>query len=74
MMKDNLLKKIFNFIKPKKINIEKRNISKISIDDNIYKLDKKAYNYAIEMTNKELNQAVEGLFHNLNTLQLRKAA
>lgn len=74
MMKDNLLKKIFNFIKPKKINIEKRNISEISIDDNIYKLDKKAYNYAIEMTNKELNQAVEGLFHNLNTLQLRKAA
>lgn len=73
MMKDNLLKKIFNFIKPK-INIEKRNISEISIDDNIYKLDKKAYNYAIEMTNKELNQAVEGLFHNLNTLQLRKAA
>ena len=73
-MKDNLLKKIFNFIKPKKINIEKRNISEISIDDNIYKLDKKAYNYAIEMTNKELNQAVEGLFHNLNTLQLRKAA
>lgn len=74
MMKDNLLKKIFNFIKSKKINIEKRNISEISIDDNIYKLDKKAYNYAIEMTNKELNQAVEGLFHNLNTLQLRKAA
>lgn len=74
MMKDNLLKKIFNFIKLKKINIEKRNISEISIDDNIYKLDKKAYNYAIEMTNKELNQAVEGLFHNLNTLQLRKAA
>lgn len=74
MMKDNLLKKIFNFIKPKKINIKKRNISEISIDDNIYKLDKKAYNYAIEMTNKELNQAVEGLFHNLNTLQLRKAA
>lgn len=74
MMKDNLLKKIFNFIKPKKINIEKRNISEISINDNIYKLDKKAYNYAIEMTNKELNQAVEGLFHNLNTLQLRKAA
>ena len=73
-MKDNLLKKIFNFIKLKKINIEKRNISEISIDDNIYKLDKKAYNYAIEMTNKELNQAVEGLFHNLNTLQLRKAA
>ena len=61
-------------IKLKKITVEKRNISEISIDDNIYKLDKKAYNYAIEMTNKELNQAVEGLFHNLNTLQLRKAA
>lgn len=28
----------------------------------------KAYNYAMAMTEKELKQAVEGLFHNLNTL------
>ena len=31
----------------------------------------KAYNYAMDMTKKELDQAVEGLYHNLNTLQSR---
>lgn len=31
----------------------------------------KAYNYAMEMTQRELKQAVEGMFHNLNTLQSR---
>lgn len=30
-----------------------------------------AYNYALEMTERELKQAVEGLYHNLNTLQSR---
>ena len=34
------------------------------ISDNIYK-------YAIDMTEKEVYQAVEGLYHNLNTLQSR---
>ena len=29
------------------------------------------YNYALEQTIKELNQAVEGMFHNLNSLQSR---
>lgn len=31
----------------------------------------KVYNYAIEMTEKEIHQAVEGMYHNLNTLQSR---
>ncbi len=31
----------------------------------------KAYKYAIEMTERELQQAVEGMYHNLNTLQSR---
>lgn len=31
----------------------------------------KAFNYAMDMTIKELNQAVEGMYHNLNTLQSR---
>lgn len=31
----------------------------------------RAYNYAIDMTLKETQQAVEGLYHNLNTLQSR---
>ena len=31
----------------------------------------KAYNYAMDMTKRELQQAVEGMYHNLNTLQSR---
>ena len=46
--------------------------NKESIDSKSYKLySDKVYNYAFDMTKKELNQAVEGLFHNLNTLQSR---
>ena len=43
-----------------------------SIDDDIY-FDKesKAYQYAMDMTIKETKQAVEGMYHNLNTLQSR---
>ena len=45
----------------------------ISIDSNFYKdLNcPNAYDYAIDMTEKEIHQAVEGLYHNLNTLQSR---
>lgn len=42
-----------------------------SIEDNYYKSDEKAYNYACDMTIKEVYQAVEGMYHNLNTLQSR---
>ena len=35
-----------------------------------YKLEK-AYDYAMEMTEKEVYQSVEGMYHNLNTLQSR---
>ena len=31
----------------------------------------KAYKYAMDMTERELQQAVEGMYHNLNTLQSR---
>ena len=31
----------------------------------------KAYKYALDMTERELKQAVEGMYHNLNTLQSR---
>lgn len=43
----------------------------ISIEDDIYKNAGKAYDYAIDMTIKEAYQAVEGMYHNLNTLQSR---
>lgn len=42
-----------------------------TIEDNYYKSDEKAYNYAYDMTTKEVYQAVEGMYHNLNTLQSR---
>ena len=42
-----------------------------SIDDPEYKKYDKAYKYAMDMTIKEVHQAVEGLYHNLNTLQSR---
>ena len=41
------------------------------IEDGEYKIYPKAYNYAMDMTEKELQQAVEGCYHNLNTLQSR---
>jgi len=40
-----------------------------SIDDEYYKDG--AYEYAMAMTQRELDQAVEGMYHNLNTLQSR---
>ena len=42
-----------------------------SIDDKEYKDNTKAYKYAMDMTERELMQAVEGMYHNLNTLQSR---
>lgn len=45
------------------------NIKLMSIDDNKLKAFEKVYEYALEMTKKEIHQAVEGLYHNLNTLQ-----
>ena len=35
------------------------------------KFNRLAYEYAMDMTKKEIHQAVEGLYHNLNTLQSR---
>lgn len=43
----------------------------ISIDGDMYTSNKKCYDYSIEMTTKETRQAVEGMYHNLNTLQSR---
>ena len=42
-----------------------------SIESATYKVNPKAYQYALEMTEKETRQAVEGMYHNLNTLQSR---
>lgn len=42
-----------------------------SIEAEIYKECPETYEYAMDMTLKETQQAVEGMFHNLNTLQSR---
>lgn len=42
-----------------------------SINDDVFIRNEIAYKYAMDMTIKEVHQAAEGLFHNLNTLQSR---
>ena len=43
-----------------------------SIEDENYKdIFPEVYRYAIDMTEREVHQAAEGMFHNLNTLQSR---
>lgn len=41
------------------------------IDDEMYKELSRAYQYAMDKTVQETHQAVEGMYHNLNTLQSR---
>ena len=54
------------------IKNENFSISKTIIgNQDISKTYPKAYNYAMDMTERELQQAVEGMYHNLNTLQSR---
>ena len=44
----------------------------IGIDDKYFNLESNSiYNYALEMTERETKQAVEAMYHNLNTLQSR---
>lgn len=42
-----------------------------AITDWVYQQYQDEYKYAMDMTERELKQAVEGMFHNLNTLQSR---
>ena len=46
-------------------------IKNLSIESEKYKKFTKAWKYALDMTNKEMHQAAEGLIHNLNSLQSR---
>ena len=47
------------------------NIQNIEITDDKYKKYQNAWQYAYDMTEREIHQGVEGLYHNLNTLQSR---
>jgi ribonucleoside-triphosphate reductase len=48
-----------------------KSAEEMSIDAPEYKMFPKTYQYAMDMTEKETRQAVEGMYHNLNTLQSR---
>lgn len=51
------------------------NAKDYSIDDEEYKAySERVYKYAWNMTEKEVHQSVEALYHNLNTLQSRSGA
>lgn len=43
-------------------------MKEVSIENPIFKKFAKAFEYATEKTEQELDQAVEGMYHNLNTL------
>lgn len=63
----------------KDVNITKMPIepyNNLTVDENTAGLvltaqNTKAYKYAMDMTEREVHQAVEGMYHNLNTLQSR---
>lgn len=46
----------------------------MSIDADEYTSHNEAYRYAMDLMTRELNQAVEGMYHNLNTLQSRSGS
>ena len=58
------------YIEGVKLPMDEYNDS-LSIEDEKYKTSGNVYTYAIDQTTKELKQAVEGMYHNLNTLQSR---
>lgn len=53
------------------VEYDKEELLKLSIDSKLYHEQPKVYKYALAKTEKELAQAVEGMYHNLNTLQSR---
>ena len=57
------------WIKPNKDSFDKDNPS--ITDITYFDIDSAIYKYALDMTEKEVYQSVEGLYHNLNTLQSR---
>jgi len=64
-------KEIFPYFYPDETFKDVDKPEDISIEDNDYKYYAKGYKYASEMTLKEVQQAAEGMYHNLNTLQSR---
>lgn len=53
------------YIEEMNVSFDLENEKEISIEDERYKKFPKSYKYAMDKTNKELQQAVEGMYHNL---------
>ena len=53
------------------IEYDKEELYQTSIESSLYKEQPNAYQYAMDMTERETRQAVEGMYHNLNSLQSR---
>lgn len=53
------------------LSFSKQEAKDVSIEDERYTSHPSAYEYATNLTAKEIYQAVEALYHNLNTLQSR---
>ena len=59
------------YIENSNFEINTKYAKDMSITEPVYTTSDKAYKYAMDMTEKELMQAVQGMYHNLNTLQSR---
>lgn len=59
------------WVENKELEHELREPENVSINSDYYIKYNKAYNYAVEMTKKEIKQGAEALYHNLGTLQSR---
>lgn len=46
----------------------------LSIEDEFFKTDERVFTYATDMLNKDCEQAAQGIFHNLNTLESRQGS
>ena len=65
-------REFIEFVRDHEIDYEFDTCDVWSIDDSEYEAyDYQAAHYALEKTKRELKQAAEGLYHNLNTLQSR---
>lgn len=53
------------------LKYDKNTVIEVSIEDTYWKQEPEVYKYALDMTKKETYQAVEAMYHNLNTLQSR---
>ena len=73
--KDKNRSEVFYISNPEDCGIEKNSWFKNDGEEpryfNATYCDEDVYNYALEMTEREIYQAVEAMYHNLNTLQSR---